>query len=277
MATAWRPDVPQVIADNQTANGLAVIITNSYEGSQCRRLEPLLGTKSDGDRMKESFLKLNFSICRHHNLSKEATMQLLYSAATYEPFPPSYRRVAFVFSGHGAADHTLYTGEGDTMKVSDILMAFFPERAPRNGNIAKLFFIDACRGKQTNSGVIVPRSGREIKTLTVPKHGNFLVAYSTTPDHLSYEERAKGGIWITSLADKLGRKNASVHDILVEVNSELVSKYQKSSYANYVQQPEFISRLNESVNLYKEAKVAMRSVIQDSDSGDYHITIYMYM
>ena len=274
MAAAWKSDVLEVIQENQTANGLALILTNSYD--TCHRLDTLTGTRSDGDSMKKSFQTLNFSTCHHHNLPKEATLQLLYSVANYHQFPPTYRRIAFIFSGHGAADHKLYTGEGETINVKDILTAFFPERAPRSGNIAKLFFIDACRGKQSNSGVIVSRSGREIQTLTVPKHGNFLVAYSTIPDHLSYEERAKGGIWITSLADKLCHRNASVHDILSEVNSELISKYQKDCYANFVQQPEFISRLNEKVNLFAEAKSASMGVAQESDSGDCHMTLIMY-
>ena len=258
-------DVSRVIEDNQTANGLAVIITNSYE--TCSRLENLSGTKADGERMKDSFQVLNFSTLHEHNLPKGPTMQLLYSVANYKKFPPSYRRVVFVFSGHGCADHMLYTGEGQTLKLSDILSAFFPERAPLNGNLAKLFFIDACRGKEPNSGVIVPRSGREIETLTIPKHGNFLVAYSTIPDHLSYEERAKGGIWISALADKLCRRDASVHDVLSEVNRELINKYQKPAYAGFVQQPEFISRLNEPVNLFREAREATRILLPEIDSG----------
>lgn len=260
----------QVIQDNQTANGLAVIITNSYE--RCPRLETLTGTNADGERMKDSFQRLNFSTHHEHNLSKEATMQLLYNVANYKEFPPTYRRVVLVFSGHGDADHKLYTGEGEMLKVSDILSAFFPERAPLNGSIAKLFFIDACRGKLANGGVIVPRSGRELETLTIPKHGNFLVAYSTIPDHLSYEERAKGGIWISALAEKLSKRNASVHDILSEVNRELVTKYQKPAYAGFVQQPEFISRLNEPVNLFREAQQATKNLIPGIDSGECHMT-----
>lgn len=256
----------QVVSENPEANGLALIVTNSYDG--CRRLETLSGTKSDGARMKESFQALNFATYHQHNLSRDATVHLIHGLANFNEFPPTYRRVAFVFSGHGGADHVLYSGDGEVMRVSDILSAFFPERAPLNGNITKLFFIDACRGKQVNGGVIVPRSGREIETLTIPKQGNFLVAYSTTPDHLSYEERAKGGIWISTLAEKLRHRNASVHDILAEVNRELVCKYQRPSYAGYVQQPEFISRLNEPVNLFREAKEATDVLSLDIDSGE---------
>lgn len=274
MASAhWKqgkPNVLQVIQDNQTANGLAVILTNSYEG--CSRLETLSGTKADGERMRGSFQLLNFSTHHEHNLPKAATMQLLYNVANCKEFPPTYRRVVFVFSGHGGADHKLYTSDGETVKVSDILSAFFPERAPLNGNMAKLFFIDACRGKQANSGVIVARSGREIETLTIPKQGNFLVAYSTIPDHLSYEERSKGGIWISALAEKLCKRNASVHDVLSEVNRELVNKYQKASYAGFVQQPEFISRLNEPVNLFREAQEATKIFLPEIDSGKPHAT-----
>jgi hypothetical protein len=58
------------------------------------------------------------------------------------------------------------------------LCIFLPERAPQIGNTVELFFIDACRGKQENTGIIVPRGGREVEPLRIPKQGNFLLAYS---------------------------------------------------------------------------------------------------
>ena len=191
-------------------------------------------------------------------------MQLLHYVADYRKFPSSYRRIAFVFSGHGGGDHRLYTGDGETVNVPDILSAFLPQ----NGSITKLFFIDACRGKQANTGVIAPRGGKEVEALRIPKQGNFLLAYSTTPNHLSYEERAKGGIWITTLAEKLCHRNASVLDILVEVNQDLIMKYQKSSYACFIQQPEFTSRLNEPINLFREAQEAVKILTPEKASGE---------
>lgn len=273
MAAGWCPAIIEAaIQENTTANGLAIIISNSYD--RCRTLETLSGTKADGERMKQSLQALNFSTYHQHNLSKEATMQLLHFVADYHKFPPSYKKIAFVFSGHGSADHKLYTGDGETVNVSDILSAFLPERAPRNGKTAKLFFIDACRGEQANTGVIVPRGGKEIEMLRIPKQGNFLLAYSTTPNHLSYKERAKGGIWIITLAEKLCRRNASVPDVLVEVNQELMLKYQKSSYACFIQQPEFISRLNEPVNLFRDAQDAIKTLILEKASGKSFKTPY---
>ena len=136
MAAGQHPSIFEAIQENATANGLAVIISNSYEG--CRTLETLSETKADGERMKQS---LNFSTYHQHNLSKEATMQLLHYVADYCKFPPSYKRIAFVFSGHGGVDHKLYTGDGETVNVLDILCAFLPERAPQNGNTVKLFFL----------------------------------------------------------------------------------------------------------------------------------------
>ena len=94
-------------------------------------------------------------------------MQLLHYVADYRKFPSSYRRIAFVFSGHGGGDHRLYTGDGETVNVPDILSAFLPQ----NGSITKLFFIDACRGKQANTGVIAPRGGKEVEALRIPKQG----------------------------------------------------------------------------------------------------------
>ena len=171
----------------------------------------------------------------------------------------------------------IYTGDGETVNVLDILCAFLPERTPQNGSIAKLFFIDACCGKQANTGLIVPRGGKEMETLRIPKQGNFFLAYSTTPNHLSYEERPKGGIWITTLAEKLCHRNASVPDVLIEVNQELILKYQKSSYAFFIQQPEFISRLNEPVNLFRDAQDAVKTLTLEKASGKHFTTPTLIM
>ena len=51
------------------------------------------------------------------------------------------------------------------------------------------------------------------------------------------------------------------------MNRELINKYQKPAYAGFVQQPEFISRLNEPVNLFREAREATRILLPEIDSG----------
>jgi len=70
--------------------------------------------------------------------------------------------------------------------------------------------------KLSEEAIVVPRhgssSGKVQETLQkggfdanlhIPPEGNFLIAYSMTPHYWSYELKGEGGIWMTSLAEKL--------------------------------------------------------------------------
>lgn len=245
-------DLSSTVSNNPRANGLAVIISNDY--AQVQQLKTLDGTLIDAHRMKSTFERLNFAVLQQRNVTQVKLMALLKQVASYERYPPSYRRLAIVFSGHGSSNHQLYTQDGKAVDIEGMFQMFFPERAHHLGNIPKLFFIDACRGDTQAVSVMVPKGGEERKPLFVPEQGNFLVAYSTTPGRLSYEKKGSGGLWMSLLARKLESEDASVLDILTRVNTELVEMYQEPGQMGVVQQPELVSRLNEEVYLLRESR-----------------------
>lgn len=235
---------------NPNANGLAVIISNDYKEIKGSSLRHLHGAERDSEKMKETFKFLKFAVLHVHNYSIGDLMAILQAAAGHR-YPPSYRRIAVVFSGHGISGH-IYTGDGKELDLKDIFDQFSISRTPNLGGISRLFFIDACRGNEKNKGVIVPRGGELIKTTIVPVGGNILIAYSTILHYMSYET-PEGGIWMTKLADKL-KTDSSICDILTNINSELVSEFCRSTGKTVdVQQPTFHSQLNEIINLYSEA------------------------
>ncbi len=254
MAQVAYPDheLSSTVSSRPTANGLAVIISNDY--ATCRGLKELNGTFVDADLMKATFKNLKFATLHWHNVTRSELIMLLERIASFRRYPPSYRRIGIVFSGHGTSDHKLYAQDGKEVKLDDMFKKFSPETAHHLGSIPKLFFIDACRGDARGRGAMVPKGGEEKKAIIVPHEGNFLVAYSTIPGHLSYEEEGSGGVWMSLLARKLQSEDASVLDILTKVNAELVEKYQEPGWVGYVQQPELVSRLNEEVYLLREAR-----------------------
>lgn len=97
--------------------------------------------------------------------------------------------------------------------------------------------------------MLIPKGVHDV-SLKVPEKSNFLVAYSTMPEHKAHELEGQGGINI--LAEKLKTKDASVLDVLTAVNVTLSSDFH--SDIGVYQQPELASRLNEEVHLLKEAK-----------------------
>ena len=246
--------IQETISTKPNANGLAVIISNDHKGGS-GNLKELPGTRSDAASMKSTLDKsLNFAVHHEHNVSLRTLRSLLTTVAG-RGYPPSYRRVIIVFTGHGTKG-LLYTNDEKTVKIDEMLTTFSPDRARNIGNIPKLFFIDACRGDEGTKSALVPRGEKGAtlaETVSVPNESNFLVAFATLSNCKSYETRM-GGTWMTMLAEQL-KQNASICDILTFVNKELMKSYQACHKDTPLQQPEFISRLNEPVNLYVEAQL----------------------
>ena len=250
MSTQSRP--PVVRGQNPRVNGFALIFTNDYEG-EGSHLPTLKGARVDGQRMLETMELLNFETRWEHNATATLTRRVVRETVRCQ-YLPNYKRLAFVFSGHGTTKHYLYTQDGKQINFHDIMKQFNPDQSPHIGAIPKLFFIDACRGSLTTQPVLVTKGGHDV-SLKVPEQSNFLVAYSTMPDHRAHESRDQGGIWMSILAEKLKKTDASVLDVLTKVNAELCREFHTDQVGCY-QQPELVSRLNDEVHLLREAKSA---------------------
>ena len=241
---------PIVRGQNPRVNGFALILTNDY-GGVGGALPILYGARVDGRKMSETMESLNIETHWEHNATATLTRRLVRETAGCQ-YLPNYRRLAFIFSGHGTTKHYLYTQDGKHVNFHDIMKQFYPDQSPHLGAIPKLFLIDACRGSLPTQPVLVTKGGHDV-TLKVPEKSNFLVAYSTIPDHRAHENKDQGGIWMHILAEKLRTTDASVLDVLTKVNAQLCREYHTDQVGCF-QQPELISRLNEEVHLLREAQ-----------------------
>jgi len=236
----------QSIRRRQAANGLAIIIAN--ESSCIREHKRLEGAIKDLYAMKETFETLRFATLPIFNASKEQILSAVQAAANYKAYPPSYKRLAFVFSGHGDENY-IYTHDGWIKPLDQVVELLQPTEAPHLGNIPKLFFIDACRGSETDKGLIVPRGG----TVRMPSFGNYILAHSTMPRMVSYEATDEGGLWMQTVSRQLRTKRKSVLDVLTEVNEELLEELRKRG-CETLQQHVLESTLLETVSLLEEAE-----------------------
>ena len=238
-----------VVRQHQDSLGLAMVLSNDYAG--CQGVPQLGGTVNDGSKMESTCQKLGFAVYRKHNFTQVSLVNLIDEAKRMI-FPPSYKRLIFVFAGHGNEKGQIITSEGKMATVQEIVVGL--SKSDRLKCMAKIFLFDACRGKQDDHGRImpVPRGGDNAHTIRVAENAsNFLVAYSTIDGYRSYEE-TRGGIWMQCIAEKLLVVDKSIMDVLTVVNKEMSDKFQDREYS--FQTPEFISRLNEDVNLLSEGK-----------------------
>ena len=253
--------------------GAAFIISNDYNDQFARQkgLKKLNGPHIDAEKMTTAFSRLNYEVVSHRNRTKQQLTDFIVEAASL-PYRPSYKRLVFVFAGHGAAGKQLYdqygrpsgntggqiyTQEGNMLEIEEIINHFQPDNArPQLGKMARMFFFDVCRGQNDDVGVelmsrglTTDRGGNFLTPDRVPTHGNILIAYSTLPTYKSYEV-SSGGLWMGLLAKAIQTKNDDLTVVLTDVRAQL-TEICKSSFP-YFQTPQCINQLTERVNFLGE-------------------------
>ena len=253
--------ISEVVKQNPSKRGLAVIVTNDYQGT-------LTGPSKDGARMKRVLESLKIATVWKENVTSDQLWKLLHEVQALPPLPRTYDSISFVFSGHGREGDLLVMQEEQTVHLQGVVNSLLPRQARNIGAIPKLFFIDACRGSGTFQPVVVSRSGvvdrpqrsgtrdrggNDMKTLFVPPEGNVIIAYSNVQGQRALERSRNGGIWMQALAKKLAESRESIDTVLTEVREELHHMYQDPQWQMHMQLPETVSYLLRPVYLHPEA------------------------
>ncbi len=254
---------------NPPPNGLGLIIgcENSYKINH----KPLKGVVKDLRTLKDTFSQLTFTTLCLFDPTADQVKKLIKTASNLQKNgllqPDSWKRVVVTFSGHG--DRTsLCTKDGKISFEEDIFEPLVSSRDSLMVGIAKLFFLDACRGDYHDPGIdlstllyrcrgeeshLVPRGER------IPSKGNYLVAYSTLPEMTAFESNG-GGCWMQLLSTCLLHIDKSVQDVLVDVNNILLE--QLNDRDGSLQQPSWECTLRESIFFHREAKIIIEGTLQ---------------
>ena len=241
--------------------GVSFIVSNDYSTQQAHQcgLKVLNGTHRDAEKMSEAFSKLGYEVVPRRDLTLPDLVDFVNKAAA-RPCHPSYKRLVFVFSGHGNRYGEIYCQEGGVVNVEEMIRQFTPDKHSHLGRMARLFFFDACRGDAVDHGVElttrgVSRGGGFLSPDRVPTHGNILVAYSTLPFHESYELHS-GGVWMSLLAEAIQSQNDDITVVLTDVSSRLTKMCTADPLFQNPQKfqtPQCINQLIEHVNFLAES------------------------
>ncbi|MCJ8729927.1 hypothetical protein PDJAM_G00111730 [Pangasius djambal] len=220
--------------------GLCVIINNVNFDPP---LKDRYGAHSDEESLKEVFQWLGFSLREHKNQTAEQMKDLL---KTYSQQHHDGDCFVCCIMSHGSSDGVHGT-DGAIVSRDDIFGPFSGKSCPSLINKPKVFFIQACRGKEYHLSVEVqPDSYEEeeveaeaemeheaslqmdaVEMSTLPADADFLVARSTVKGYLSFRETTSGSWFIQSLCKQLKKycpKGEDVPNILLCVNNEVSEK-----------------------------------------------------
>ena len=250
--------IKTAVLKNPEATGLALIITND-DYSKCRPQNNLPGTARDGEALKTALTELNFAVHWKQNASEKDLKGLINEISRLEfKMVQKYCCVMVVFAGHGNEGDILCMTDGTKVHIgADIVDPLLPGRAKDIGAIPKVFLIDACRGGGTTETVLVPRSssspdpgprgGDLVEQVKIAGKGEYILAYSTIPQHKAYEIE-KGGIWLSTLVKFLDERQylENLDTLLTMVSKKIKENLQSMEY---FQQPQKVSTLNDIISL----------------------------
>lgn len=236
--------VHQAFQKTPNAKGFAVIITNDYRG-KLKGLPELKSIHKDGVAMRNAFKKLNIATHWEQNADKTKLENIVEQTAEYfKSNPPPDREhfkcIAFVFSGHGDQEDVLFMQDGLKVSLGSAILKPIV-KVQNTALIHKLFFIDACRGKNALQPIYVAQGGTSkgcpASSIVTSAEGNYMLAYATIPKYQSFmSAEVEGSTWLQALAKRLPDQD-SLQNILANVTKELWKKYQKKEWINRWQHP----------------------------------------
>ena len=135
-----------------------------------------MGSSIDALRCEKTWRQLGFDVYVYQDLGyNEIMVKIGYFLEKAKHF--KLKVFGITFMGHGDSRGNLYTYASTTLKISNMLIKV--QECQSLKNIPKLFFIQACRGKDPMKKVTLYDSEQ------TPLRADTLVHYCTYQDHVS--------------------------------------------------------------------------------------------
>lgn len=220
--------------------GKAVIINNkefSYE-MQKEGYGYRSGTDVDCTAIGCRLKALGFDVDRYHNVTCVEIMKIFADVAKEDHSDADC--FAAVLLSHGEQDHIL--GTDGKLNMKEIFQFFRANNCPSLAGKPKMFFIQACRGRQFDRGVNIDTvdakrtyssAFEENEVIRIPNEADFLLSYSTVPGYYSWRNSVNGSWYIQGLVyvlDKMGT-TGEVQKLLTQLNKLVAysSKYMSNT------------------------------------------------
>ncbi|KAM6918317.1 caspase-8 [Xenentodon cancila] len=244
---------PHVSMDQQyyplvhSPRGLCVVFNNEdFLGPDLSKRN---GTHEDAKALENLFTRFGFTVIIYKNCPAaeiSSTIQMLAKRS----FLNEDALVVCVLS-HGEKGCIFGTDEKRLM-LQDLTEPFRSSSVPSLAGKPKLFFIQACQGKNYQSGSLpcpaqpklegnktMEEDASPVTGETVPADADFLLGMATVPECKSFRNTTKGSIYIQELCRQLTiSANSSENDDILAVLTRVNREVSKGVYLSYKQMPE---------------------------------------
>eukprot|EP00079_Xenopus_tropicalis_P032868 XP_017946639.1 PREDICTED: caspase-3 isoform X1 [Xenopus tropicalis] len=215
----YRTDYPEM--------GICLIINNkNFQSSTNMGVRN--GTDVDARKLHETFTGLGYKVkvCNDQKSNDIFTLLKKMSEEDHS------KRSSFVCAILSHGEDGLVYGVDGPIQIKNLTDLFRGDRCKTLVGKPKLFFIQACRGTDLDSGIETDSGsepGEEIQR--IPVEADFLYAYSTVPGYYSWRNTMNGSWFIQSLCEmiKLYGPHLELIQILTCVNHMVALEFESCS------------------------------------------------
>ncbi|XP_062045911.1 caspase-10 isoform X2 [Lepus europaeus] len=207
------------------------------------------GTQRDAEYLKHVFQWLGFKVHRCDNKTKE-DLEALLQEEKHHPDHDDGDCFVFCVLTHGIFG-AVYSSDGVLIPIREIVSHFTAQQCPGLAGKPKLFFIQACQGKEIQSSVPIEEDAVNPERVppslqdSIPVEADFLLGLATVPGYASLRHVENGSWYIQSLCNHLKAlvpRHEDILSILTAVNHDVSRQADKSGRMRQMPQPAFTLR-----------------------------------
>ncbi|XP_073502590.1 caspase-8-like [Phyllobates terribilis] len=239
------------------------IILNNHDFSEARsnkiKVNDRSGTQKDAEVIDTVFKSRGYEVIQEKNVTGEKMLKILKNYAK-EDHTGRDSFVCFILS-HGHKGIVFGT-DGKEVLVKDLTDCFNGQNCPSLVGKPKVFFIQACQGDQSDTGVTYVSDSMEPMYVTdanggrLPITADFLTAFACFEDYESLRNPTTGSIYIQTLCAVLQDNQFFKMDLtriltkVQEKTADEVYRIKKNGqYLNVKQMPTYQSTLRKTLIL----------------------------
>ncbi|XP_074155179.1 caspase-10 isoform X2 [Sminthopsis crassicaudata] len=230
--------------------GLCIIFNNcTFKTMDYRE-----GSCKDAGELNSVFKWLGFTVTIHENKTKEEMENILHLCKNDSKHQESDCFVCCILT-HGNSG-CVYSSDDKSIAIKELLNYFTANQCPGLINKPKLFFFQACQGKDAQEGVLLEADARSVNNslsvpknipqMYIPKEADFLLGMATVDGCFAVRHIEKGSWYIQALCHYLKHlvpREEDILSILTMVNNEVSQQAaDKKGKIKQMPQPAFTLR-----------------------------------
>ncbi|EOB05063.1 Caspase-10, partial [Anas platyrhynchos] len=230
--------------------GFCIVINNvTFDGD----LQERKGSYKDAEELKRVFTWLGLDVMTYTDQTSEQIKELM---EMWQQLKDHKDRDCFIccILSHGESG-AIYGKDGELVSIRVIMSYFTAKRCPQLAEKPKLFFIQACQGKEIQRPVYVEADARipDFSSVqqslspseSIPEEADFLLGMATIDGYASFRHVQQGTWYIQALCSKLQLlvpRGEDILSILTEVNEDVSRRVDRWGTKKQMPQPAYTLR-----------------------------------